>query len=315
VAAQRAGPDEEMTMSTPSPTQRETEPVFAPPRPTAEIAAVRVAGGSLSGDLRAISVVWQRELIRFARNRLRIVTSLAQPVLFLFVLGTGLSTLTRRDVGFDFRTFMFPGVIGMTVLFTAVFSAVSIVWDREFGFLREILIAPVRRSSIILGKALGGATVATLQGVIMLALAGFVHVPYNPLLLLTLVGEMALTAFMITALGLMLASRITEVQSFQVVIQFFVMPMFFLSGAMFPLSGLPGWLTWLTKVDPLSYAVDPMRRAVFAHTHAPAVVQRLMNPGVTWGSWRLPVWFELVLLIALALAMMGVAVWQFARSE
>jgi len=203
----------------------------------------------------------------------------------------------------------------MTVLFTAVFSAVSIVWDREFGFLREILIAPVRRSSIILGKALGGATVATLQGVIMLALAGFVHVPYNPLLLLTLVGEMALTAFMITALGLMLASRITEVQSFQVVIQFFVMPMFFLSGAMFPLSGLPGWLTWLTKVDPLSYAVDPMRRAVFAHTHATAVVQRLMNPGVTWGSWRLPVWFELVLLIALALAMMGVAVWQFTRSE
>jgi ABC-2 type transport system permease protein len=263
-----------------------------------------------------MKVVWQRELIRFRRNRLRILTSLAQPVLFLFVLGTGLSTLVRGRAdlgGFDFRTFMFPGIVAMTVLFTAVFSAVSIVWDREFGFLREILVAPVNRGAIILGKAFGGATVATAQGLIMLALAGFVHVPYSPLLMLTLVGEMALTAFMITAIGLMLASRMAEVQAFQVVIQFFVMPMFFLSGAMFPLSALPRWLAVLTKLDPLSYAVDPMRRAIFAAVHAPAVAQHAFSPGMSWGGWLLPIWFELLLMVGIAAITMAAAVWQFTR--
>jgi ABC-2 type transport system permease protein len=299
------------------PAETFTPPVHAA-APAAEIAAVRVAGGSFAGNVRAMKVVWQRELIRFARNRLRILTSLAQPVLFLFVLGTGLSTLVRGRSdpgGFDFRTFMFPGIIAMTVLFTAVFSAVSIVWDREFGFLREILVAPVNRSAIILGKAFGGATVATAQGIIMLALAGFVHVPYSPLLILSLVGEMALTAFMITAVGLMLASRIQEVQAFQVVIQFFVMPMFFLSGAMFPLSSLPKWLAVLTKIDPLTYAVDPMRRAVFSAAHATGVAQRAFSPGVTWAGWHLPIWFELVLMLAMAVLTMGAAVWQFSRSD
>ena len=303
-----------------SPTITDTPRQTAPAQPAlaTEVAAVRLAGGTLVDNVRGMKVVWQRELIRFRRNRLRILTSLAQPVLFLFVLGTGLSALVRGHSyagGFDFRTFMFPGIIAMTVLFTAVFSAVSIVWDREFGFLREILVAPVNRGAIILGKAFGGATVATAQGLIMLALAGFVHVPYSPLLMLTLVGEMALTAFMITAIGLMLASRMTEVQAFQVVIQFFVMPMFFLSGAMFPLSNLPRWLTILTKVDPLSYAVDPMRRAIFAAVDAPAVAQRAFSPGVSWGGWLLPIWFELLLMLLIAATTMSVAVWQFSRSN
>jgi ABC-2 type transport system permease protein len=292
-----------------------TVPGAAATRPRADIPAVRDTGGSLASDLRGVKVVWERELIRFARNRLRILTSLAQPVLFLFILGTGLSPLVRGGIGFDFRTFMFPGVIGMTVLFTAIFSAVSIVWDREFGFLREILVAPVSRGSVILGKAFGGATVATAQGAIMLVLAPLVHVPYSLPMMALLVVEMALAAFMVTAFGLMLASRIGEVQSFQVVVQFFVMPMFFLSGAMFPLSGLPSWLAFLTKVDPLSYAVDPMRRVVFAHTSVPALAQATLNPGVHWGSWLLPVWFELLLVAGVALAAMAVAVWQFARAD
>jgi ABC-2 type transport system permease protein len=143
-----------------------------------------VAEGRLKDDLRAMKVVWRRELIRFGRNRLRIITSLVQPVLFLFVLGTGLSSLASKGVpttgGVDFRTFMFPGVVAMTVLFTSIFSAVSIVWDREFGFLREMLVAPVRRGALMAGKCAGGATVATLQALIMLALAGLVGVPYSP---------------------------------------------------------------------------------------------------------------------------------------
>src|SRR5271163_124822 len=158
-------------------------PVHSPPTP--EIAAVRVPPSSLRGELRAIKVVWQRELIRFSKDRLRIITSLVQPFLFLFVLGTGLSRLASAGThGVDLRTFVYPGVLCMAVLFTAMFSAASLVWDREFGFLREMMVAPVRRSSLVLGKCFGGATVAGFQGVIVLCLAGLVGVPYNATLII-----------------------------------------------------------------------------------------------------------------------------------
>jgi ABC-2 type transport system permease protein len=203
----------------------------------------------------------------------------------------------------------------MTILFTAIFSAVSIVWDREFGFLREMLVAPSRRWAIMVGKALGGATVATFQGVIIVALAGVVHVPYSPVLLLTLLGEMALTAFMLTAFGLMLASRIKQVESFQVVMQLFVLPMFFLAGAIFPLTGLPPWLAALTKIDPLAYAVDPMRRAVFAHVPVPPAVAATLNGGVTWGGWRLPTLLSLAVVGIVGLVLLGIAIVQFSRTD
>ena len=282
-----------------------------------EVIGVRLAGGSWRDDFRAVRVVWKRELIRFLRSRVRIITSLAQPVLFLFVLGTGLSPIIRTGAGVhvDFRTFMFPGVIAMTVLFTAIFSAVSIVWDREFGFLREMLVAPVRRGALVVGKCAGGATVATLQGVIMLALAGLVHVPYSPVLLVTLVGEMAIAAFILTGLGVLVASRMQQVESFQVVMQLFVLPMFFLSGSVFPLSRLPRWLTALTKIDPLSYAVDPMRRAVFAHSSISRSAAASLNPGMTWNGWRLPTLLELGMVVTLSLLIVAVAVHQFAKPE
>ena len=155
---------------------------------------------------------------------------------------------------------MFPGVICLTILFTAIFSAVSIVWDREFGFLREMLVAPVRRGAIMIGKCAGGATVATVQGLIMLVLAPLVHVPYNPVMLVELIALMVITAVMLTALGLFLAARIQEIESFQVVMQLFVLPLFFLSAAVFPIAKLPTWLGTLTRFDPLAYAVDAMRK-------------------------------------------------------
>ncbi len=277
------------------------------------VPGVRVAGGRTGDDMRALWVVWKRELIRFRRNRMRIITSLAQPVLFLFILGTGLSTVISTADHFNFRTFMFPGVLGMTVLFTSIFSAISIVWDREFGFLREMLVAPVHRWTLVLGKCLGGATVATIQGAIMLALAGLVGVPYNPVMLLVLLGEMMLTAFALTAFGVMLAARISDVQSFQVVTQLFVLPMFFLSGAVFPVTKLPAWLGVLSKLDPLSYAVDPLRKEVFTFLNIPPVIRHTFNPGVSWGSWNLPVWFEVGLVAVAAAAMLGVAIRQFSR--
>src|SRR5437660_5205631 len=157
-------------------------------------------------DVRAVRVVWQREMISFVNDRLRSVTSLIEPVLFLFVLGTGLSTITNGSLhDLNWRTFMYPGALSMAVLFTAMFSAASIVWDREFGFLREMLVAPISRWSIVVGKCLGGATTAALQGVIILALAGLVGVPYSLSLMLTVFAELLLLAFTLTAFGVMTA--------------------------------------------------------------------------------------------------------------
>ncbi len=279
--------------------------------------AVRVTGGRLQDDIRAVGMVWRRELIRFSRNRLRIITSLVQPVLFLFVLGTGLSALVGRGFGpgVDFRTFMFPGVVAMTVLFTAIFSSVSIVWDREFGFLREMLVAPVRRGALVVGKCAGGATVATAQALIMLALAGLVDVPYAPSLIFTLLGEMVLAAVLITALGTALASRMAQVESFQVVMQFVVLPLFFLSGALFPLRDLPTWLAVLTKFDPLAYVVDPMRRAVFSHVHTSPAVRTLFAGGVTWNGWTVPIGIELGLTAVLGAALLGIAIYAFGKTD
>ncbi|HYU57229.1 MAG TPA: ABC transporter permease [Actinomycetota bacterium] len=276
-------------------------------------AEARAAGPGRKHDLRAVKIVWQRELIRFAQDRPRILVSLLQPVLFLFVLGTGLGSLVSGGAGgVSLRTFLFPGVLGMAVMFTAMFSAASIVWDREFGFLREMLVAPVARGGIVLGKCLGGASVAAFQGVILLALAGTVGVPYSPLLILTLTGELLLLAFVITALGVLLAARIRSIQSFFSLTQMLLMPLFFLSGALFPLTNLPTWLQVLTHVNPLTYAVDPMRRAVFARLSPGG---HPLSTDVTWGSWRVPTLLELALVAALALALLAVAVVQFRRPD
>ncbi|GLW20284.1 MULTISPECIES: ABC transporter permease [Microbispora] len=283
---------------------------------TTDVVRVSVPRAGGGHDLRAVKVVLHRELLRFANDRTRIVSSLVQPVLWLFVMGTGLGTLVRGSVpGVDFRTFMYPGMISMTVIMTAMFSAGSIVWDREFGFLREMLVAPVSRGAIVVGKCLGGAVVATLQGVIILALAGLVGVPYSPGLILTLLGEMFLAAFTITAFGVTLAARMRTMQSFFGVMQMAIMPMMFLSGAMFPLAGLPSWLHVLTTVNPLTYAVDPMRRAVFGHIDVPPQVDAMLNPGVSWFGHRLPVVLELGLVAAVGAVLLAVAVAQFRRTD
>jgi ABC-2 type transport system permease protein len=278
------------------------------------VIAVRLPDSGLSQDLRAVKIVWQRELIRFWRDRRRIVTSLLQPVLFLFVLGTGLSTIASTG-SVNLRTFIFPGALGMAVLFTAVFSAASIVWDREFGFLREMLVAPVRRSAIVLGKCLGGATVATFQGLVMLCLAGVVNVPYSPVMILTLMGELLLLAFTLTAFGVMAAARIQQMQSFMSLFQMFLMPLFFLSGSLFPLTNLPSWLAVLNRLDPLTYAIDPMRRAVFDHLNLTSATRHRLIPGVTWWGWHVPTGVELAIVALMGLAMLAIGIARFSRPE
>ena len=283
---------------------------------TAEVIRVRVPPRSFRSELRAIKIVWKRELIRFSKDRMRIVTSLVQPLLFLFVLGSGLQQLSSASThGVELKTFIYPGVLCIAVMFTAMFSAASIVWDREFGFLREMMVAPVRRSSIVIGKCLGGATVASFQGVILIVLAGLVDVPYDPLLILGIFALQLLLAFSITAFGVMVAARIKQMQSFMGVMQMIVMPMFFISGALFPVAGLPAWLAVLNRIDPLTYAVDPMRRLVFNHLDISAAARSALDTGVTWWGWRVPALLEVAVVLALGLLMLAIAIWEFNATE
>jgi len=280
------------------------------------VAQVRVPGRSAGGELRAIKIVWEREVVRFASDRVRMITSLVQPLLFLFVLGTGLSRIANAGTGgLNLRTFLYPGILAMAVMFTAMFSAASIVWDREFGFLREMLVAPIRRSSIVLGKCLGGATVATFQGVLVIALAGLVRVPYAPSLILEVFAIQTLLAYTLTAFGVMVAARIKQIQSFMALTQMLIMPLFFLSGAMFPVTGLPTWLTVLNRLDPLTYAVDPMRRAVFAHLKLTPEVRERLSPGVTWLGWQVPSLLCAAVVAVLGAAMTAVAIAEFNQSD
>jgi ABC-2 type transport system permease protein len=282
----------------------------------ADIAAARVPERSLRSEARAVKTVWQRDLIRFLGNRGQVMTWLVQPLLFLFVLGSGLQQLAAPSTGgLDLKTFMFGGVICIAVFFTAMISAASLVWDRELGFLRELKVAPVNRSSIVLGKIAGGATIASSQGVLVLALAGLVGVPYDPLLVAGALGLIVLLALAVSAFGVLVAVTIKQAQSFTWVMQLAVFPMVFLSGALYPVSGLPAWLNALTHVNPLTYAVDPMRRLVFGHLDASAAAQEALNPGVAWFGWTLPPLFEAGMVLALGLALAAAAVWRFARTE
>ena len=247
----------------------------------------------LPGEVRTAAMVWERELIRFERNRTRILTGLVQPLLFLFVLGFGMASLVGSTQGFDFKKFVFPGVVAMSVVSTAIFSAISIVWDREFGFLREMLVAPVRRSSLVVGKTAGGATVAAVQGTIMLVLAPLIGVHLTVAVVAEVIGVELLMAIALTAFGVFVASRISRIEGFQVVMQLVLLPMLFLSGTLFPLSGLPTWLDVLTRLNPLTYAVAPLRQVVYAAQAIPPAAAARFSAQITLFGWDLSIWAEL----------------------
>jgi len=258
------------------------------------------------GDLRAVKIVWQRELMRAARDKPRLLTALLQPLLYLFVLGAGMATMTVGG-GDALRTFMFPGVVLMAVLFTSFSSAGSLVWDREFGFMREMLVAPVSRGAILLGKALGGASAGTVQGAIVLAVGIAAGVPCRLASLPALLAEIYVAAFGVTALGLLLAVRIRAMPSFVGMVQLLLMPLYFLSGALFPLSGLPPWLAWATRLNPLTYAVDPLRRTLLGDT--------LQVAGIQWHGWTVPVLLEVALVAAFGGAALALAARRFDRDD
>jgi ABC-2 type transport system permease protein len=216
--------------------------------------------------LKAVYTIWLRDVLRFVRERTRIVGTLGQPLLYLLIVGTGLSAsfrLPQAPEGFSYLQFMYPGILGMSVLFTSVFSGLSIVWDREFGFLKEVLVAPVPRWSVAVGKALGGSTVAMIQGSILLLLAPLVGISLSILTILKVFVVLFVIAFSLTSLGITIASRMESMEGFQMVMNFLVMPLFFLSGALFPLAGVAPWMEILMRLDPLTYGVDALRNIIF----------------------------------------------------
>ena len=210
--------------------------------------------------MNAIYILWLRELKRYTRSRAMIVASLGQPLLYLLVLGFGLGPVFQKAGNGSYLQFVAPGVIGMSVLFTSVFSGIGLLFDRQFGFLKETLVAPVPRISVMIGKTLGGATVATIQGLIVLVIcliAGFR--PVNWLTLPLALVFMIMTAIVFAGLGVAIGSQLKDIQGMQLIMNFIVLPIYFLSGALFPLSGLPTVLNILTRIDPLSYGVDALR--------------------------------------------------------
>jgi ABC-2 type transport system permease protein len=274
-----------------------------------DVAEVMVPPRTWRADLRAIKIVWQRDVIRFWRDRPRIIASALQPMLYLFVFGTGMGAGMRPTGALDLRVFLYPGVMAMATLFTCFFSAGSIVWDREFGFMREMLVAPVRRGSIMIGKALGGATAGMTQGVIVLAIGPLVGVPFSPVLILTLLVELMILSFAITCIGVLVAVRIKSFQAFMALVQIIIMPMFFLSGALFPFRNLPTWLEVATHLDPLTYAVDPMRRAVLSHIDGSELLS------LHWGSWQVPTLLELAIVLGTGILALAIAAREFGRTE
>ncbi|HEC24288.1 MAG TPA: ABC transporter [Chloroflexi bacterium] len=263
---------------------------------------------TLRRNLKGIFTIWYRDLLRYIRDRSRIIASLAQPLLFLFVFGGGLAPAISGLAGgrLDFKQFMFPGILGMTVLFTSIFSAISIVWDREFGFLKEVMVAPVSRTAVALGKVAGGSTIAMIQGSIILLLAPLLGITLSVGQIVSLVLLMLLMAAMMTSLGILIAARQRSMEGFQMIMNFLLMPMFFLSGAFFPLQGVPQWMEWLAKINPVTYGVDALRRMALQGTIPAQFLDMLILH---------PLWVDAAIMAGFGLVFLVPAVWLFSKAE
>lgn len=232
--------------------------------------------------MNTIYILWLRQLKRYMRSHSRIIGSLGQPLLFLLALGYGFGPIFQKAGQGNYLEFLAPGVIAMSILFTSIFSGIEIIWDRQFGFLKETLVAPVSRLNIMIGRTLGGATVATMQGIIVLLIsvvAGFR--PTNLILLPVALLIMALIALLFTALGTAIASLLEDMQGFQMIMNFLVMPLFFLSGALFPLQGLPEVIVLISSLNPLAYGVDGLRGAFVNQVYFGFSIDFLVLSGVS----------------------------------
>jgi ABC-2 type transport system permease protein len=266
-----------------------------------------------------IYTIWLREFKAFIRERSRIIGMIGQPLLYLLIVGQGIASgLSLNNApGMGYLLFMYPGILGMSVLFTSIFSGMSIIWDREFGFLKEVLVAPVPRWAVAVGKILGGATVALTQSLILIALAPFLGVGLSVGVVLELLLMCFLISVAITGLGVFVAASMRSMQGFQMLMNFLVMPLYFLSGAMFPVSSAPTWMKTLMTVDPLTYGVDGLRIIVLSAVEpsAGAPGQSLDETARTYGliRWDLPLDAAIIALVGVLFA--GLAAVRFSRAD
>lgn len=275
-------------------------------------------------NLRAIYIIWYREVLRWWRNRSRTIGSFGMPILFLFIFGSGLSPAMGGLMGgmasapsgmeIDYVKYVFPGIIGMNVLMGSMMSGISIVWDREFGFLKEILVAPINRTAVALGKTLGGSTTGMIRGLLLLILAPLIGVSLTAGMMVKLVPLLFLISFSITSLGVLIAARMKSTEGFQVIMQFIIMPMIFISGALFPMRDLPVWMNFLVKVNPVTYAIDPLRKVIFEAQGLPAFVLEMLPQaglGVTLFGHAMTMGEDIAIIALFGAVMIAVAVWMF----
>jgi len=279
--------------------------------------------------LRAIYIIWYREILRYWRDKPRIISSFARPLLFLFVFGSGLSPAMgglARGLGsegleaalgeaIDYTKFIFPG---MNMLIASLMSGISIVWDREFGFLKEVLVAPISRAAVALGKTLGGSTIGVIQGLLILTLAPSIGVSVTPTMVVQLIPLMLLASFAMTSLGVLIAARMKTVESFGMIMNLLTMPLIFISGALFPMRDLPGWMDFLVKINPVTYAIDPLRQVIFRAQGLPeAALAQLphIGLGVVVFGHTMTIAHDMAVIAAFGAAMIVLAVWMFSIQD
>lgn len=280
------------------------------------MSAVASTRPTRSREAAVVATLWKRELLRWGRDRMRMLASAAVPLVFLLMLGSGLretvgTLLPGAAVPVGFDVFVFPGIVAMAVFLTATYSAISLVYDREFGILKGVLVAPVSRGTVVWGKTLGGATVATLQGTLVLAFAPLAGVRVDVWLLVRIWPVMFIGALAVASLGVALGARSRSVETYQVVNQLVALPLIFLSGIFFPSRGLPGWMEVAVRANPLSYAVDALRRfTLAAQGLSTDVIERLGTSGLalTLGDRQLTTTEEIVIVAAFAVATQYIAV-------
>jgi ABC-2 type transport system permease protein len=268
-----------------------------------------------------IWVVAYRELLRFFTERTRFFSSLFMPLIFLVIFGAGFNNIVGNLVpGVDFLKFVYPGIIAQTVLQSSIFSGLSIVWDREFGFLKEILVAPLGRSGIVLGKAAGSAVIALMQAIIMLIIAPIVGISVTPLMVAQLIPVVILISFSLSGLGVLIASRMRSQQGFQLIMQIVIFPLMFLSGVFFPVNTVPGWMSVITKINPLTYGVDAIRqiflgKEITALRGIPGQIQTESPIGVTVFGHTMTAVEDMIVVVAIGAILMTLAIWSFSRQE
>lgn len=274
--------------------------------------AGRGSGSLLSHELRAVHALVHRDLLRMAAQPTHTALMLLQPVLYLFALGGGLAALIPdSSLGVGYQAYLFPGMLMMTVQAPAIIVGVRLITDRQSGYLRELLMAPVARPTLLIGSCAGGTLVSTVQGTVLLTLAGAVGLPYDPLLLALLLAGMILASFTVTALSLLLAVSIDRPEAFHMLLGLVMMPLLFLSGGFFPLHNLPGWAHTLAAVNPLAYGVDLLRRCIALR----AGHQAATTAGITWSGWQPPLLLEGALLLAGGATALLWAAHRFSRPE